>query len=128
MTDLELLTELQLEIMRILWAEGEATISQVQLGLGRDLAPTTVATLLSRLERKGFVRHRTAGRQYVYEPLVSRNTVEASMLEGLIEAVFGGDVPAMVSRLLGSGRVDEADLARVKELIEARQRALTEKE
>ena len=61
------LTDLQLAIMRILWDRAEATVVEVQTRLRpeRDLAQTTIATLLSRLEKRGVVEHRLDGRQFV---------------------------------------------------------------
>ncbi|MEO7965492.1 MAG: BlaI/MecI/CopY family transcriptional regulator, partial [Gemmatimonadaceae bacterium] len=60
------LTDLQLAIVRLLWDRGECTVVDVQDGLlpERPLAQTTVATLLSRLEKRGVVSHRVAGRQF----------------------------------------------------------------
>ena len=67
------LSDLQLAILRILWAEDEATVARVQAALSeeRDLALTTVATLLSRLEGRGVVTRRTEGRQFVYRAAVA---------------------------------------------------------
>src|SRR5512143_1144068 len=62
------LTELQIGLLRVLWDRGEATVAEIcdALRPSRALAPTTVATLLSRLERRGVVRHRTVSRQFIY--------------------------------------------------------------
>ena len=62
------LSDLQMQIMRIIWSSGEATASQVhqKLSSSRPLASTTVATLLSRLEKRGLLKHRTQSRQYYY--------------------------------------------------------------
>lgn len=120
------LTELQIAVMEVLWSKSEGTVAEVRQALlaERGLAQTTVATLLSRLEKRGVVDHRVEGRQYVYRPTVSKSSVRQSMVGGLVERLFGGDVTAMVSHLLGASRVDPADLARVKELIEQKQRDL----
>jgi BlaI family penicillinase repressor len=120
------LTELQLAVMRVLWERGEATVAEVHQELQdeRGLAPTTVATLLSRLEKRGVVTHRTEGRQYVYRATVTEGAVQQSMLEELSERLFGGDVTAMVSRLLGTARVDQDELARIRALVRAREREM----
>jgi predicted transcriptional regulator len=125
------LTELQLALMQILWSRGEATVVQVQDGLDRPLAQSTVATLLSRLEKKGLVTHRTEGRQYVYRATVDEPEVRRSMVEEFTELageLFAGDVAAMVSHLLTARDVAPEDLARVKALIEARERELEEED
>lgn len=123
------LTELQLALLRVLWERGEATVAEVQEALApeRSLAPTTVATLLSRMEKKGLLDHRTEGRQYVYRAVASEAEVRRSMVDefsGLAEDLFRGDVAALVSHLLTARDVAPDDLARVKALIEAREREL----
>jgi predicted transcriptional regulator len=79
------LTELQLEIMRVLWTRGEATVADICRALesDRELALTTVATLLSRLEKRGVVSHETRARQFVYRALVSEAEVRHSMVHEL---------------------------------------------
>lgn len=123
------LTELQLSLLRVLWERGEATVIEVQEALApeRRLAQTTVATLLSRLEKKGLLDHRTEGRQFVYRAVVSEQEVRRAMVDefsGLADELFRGDVAALVSHLLTAQEVAPDDLARVKALIEAREREL----
>lgn len=123
------LTELQLALMRTLWKSGEATVLEVQEALApeRRLAQSTVATLLSRLEKKGLIAHRAEGRQYVYRPLVSEGTVRRSLVHEfteLADELFRGDMAALVSHLLTAGEVEAEDLARVRALIEAKEREL----
>ena len=86
-------------------------------GPARDLAPTTIATLLSRLERRGVVSHTTQGRQYVYRARVSEGEVRRSMVSGLTDLLFGGDVAALMTHLLDVGSVRPGDLEKVRTLI-----------
>jgi predicted transcriptional regulator len=119
------LTELQLSLLQSLWRRNEATIQEVQQDLKRPLAQSTVATLLGRMEKKGLVTHRLEGRQYVYRSLVSEPEMQRTMvaeLGSLADDLFDGDVAALVSHLLTSRDIGAADLARVKALIEARER------
>lgn len=123
------LTELQLALMRVLWERHEATVVEVQEALEpeRRLAQSTVATLLSRLEKKGVLSHRVEGRQYVYRAVVSEAEVRGSMVRELgvlARRLFQGDVAALVSHLLTAQDVAPGDLSRVRELIEAREREL----
>ncbi len=113
------LTELQIAIMRILWERKEATVAEIHAALldERGLAPTTVATLLSRLEKRGAVKHSTVSRQYVYYPLVSEADVRSSMVAELTEQLFAGDVAELVSHLLRAQDMTPGDLEKVKELI-----------
>lgn len=123
------LTELQLALMRVLWERREATVVEVQeaLELERRLAQSTVATLLSRLEKRGVLSHRVEGRQFVYRAVVSEAEVRRSMVRELgvlTRRLFQGDVAALVSHLLTAQDVAPGDLSRVKALIEAREREL----
>jgi predicted transcriptional regulator len=123
------LTELQLAVLRVLWLRGEATVLEVQEALHaeRPLAQTTVATLLSRLEKRAVVAYRTDGRQYVYRPLITEDEVRGSVLAEVKDRLFHGDVTTLVSQLLTGAEVGAADLAKVRKLIEARERELKEK-
>jgi predicted transcriptional regulator len=118
------LSELQLAVMRVLWQRKKAAVSEVQEALKseRDLALTTVATVLTRLEKAGLVTHRASGRHYLYRPLVSEEEVRRSMVSVLAERLFEGDVAALVSHLVNAREIKPGDLARVRQLIEAKER------
>lgn len=118
------LSELQLAVMRVLWREQKATVADVHEALEaeRGLALTTVATVLTRLEKAGLVAHRAAGRHYLYRPLVSEEEVRRTMVSALAERLFEGDVAALVSHLVSAREIEPGDLARVKRLIEERER------
>ncbi len=119
MPDATQLTDLQIALLRVLWARREATVAEIAEALrpGRDLAPTTIATLLSRLEKRGVVGHTAQGRQYVYRARVSEGEVRRSMVSGLTNLMFGGDVAALMSHLLDVGSVRPGDLEKVRTLI-----------
>ncbi|MFO0985188.1 MAG: BlaI/MecI/CopY family transcriptional regulator [Planctomycetota bacterium] len=115
------LSALQLAVLQVLWQKPEATVGEVHASLQaeRSLALTTVATLLTRLEKRGLLTHRIEGRQFVYRALVSEHDTRATMLTELTDRLFQGDITAVVSHLLKSREVKKGDLARVKALIEA---------
>ena len=117
------LSDLQLGVMRVLWDLDEATVADVHAALQADrgLAPTTVSTLLARLEKRGVVAHRTEGRQFVYRAAISEGDVRRSMVGQLAEQLFDGDLAELVSHLLTGSQIGPGDLARVKALIEAHQ-------
>lgn len=119
------LGNLQHAIMEVLWSEGEATASEVHRALQaeRGLAPTTIATMLSKMERKGVVSHRTDGRRFVYRATVSRDEVRRTMLGELSDRLFGGSVAAMVAHLLSAHAVDPAELQELRERIDAAEAA-----
>lgn len=127
------LTELQLAIMDVLWEKGEASVIDVHDELRRErrVAQQTVATLLSRLEEKGVVAHRTQERQYFYRATVTRDQVRRSLVSefaGVTARLFSGDVAGLVSHLLSERDVTPDDLARAREIIERRERELREQE
>ena len=114
------LASLQLAIMRILWQNEEATVADVRDRLaeaGRDLAYTTVATMLVKMERKGQVAHRSLGKAFVYCPVLRQEQVSRSMVADLAQRLFGGDVTLMVSHLLDGCELSDGELARLKALI-----------
>src|SRR5687768_11024079 len=120
----EQLSDLQLALMTALWELGEGTVSAVQERLdraGRQLAPTTVATLLRRLEGQGWVKHRQQGRQFLYRAASSRDEVTGGVLERVTRSLFGGDPTALVSHLLDSGSLRKSDLGAIVALIEEKE-------
>lgn len=120
------LTTPQLEILRVLWERSEATVIEIQKALRaeRPLATTTIATLLSRLEKRGLVAYRSEGRQYVYRAVLQEQDARQNALIAVTQGLFAGDVPSMVSQLLSSHELRPGDLARVKALIEAKEQEL----
>ena len=120
------LTVPQLEILRVLWQRSEATVVEIQQALraARPLAATTIATLLSRLEKRGLVAYRTEGRQYVYRAVLQERDAQQHALVEVTRGLFAGDVASMVSQLLSSHELQPGDLARVRELIEMKEQEL----
>ena len=114
------LTDLQTDVLRLLWAEGELTVAQIweRLYEDRKLAQTTVATIVARLQRRGILARRSKDRQFVYRALVTEADVQHSMVSELTERLFDGDVTALVSHLLSAGDMTPGDLARVRKMIE----------
>jgi BlaI family transcriptional regulator, penicillinase repressor len=117
------LGDLQLAILRALWARGEATVAEVHEDLApeRGLALTTIATMLAKLEKKGVVGHRADGRRFVYRPLVDEGQVRRSMIAELTSQLFRGDVTALVSHLLSEHDIDPAELQELRDMISRRE-------
>ncbi|MCH9688505.1 MAG: BlaI/MecI/CopY family transcriptional regulator [Deltaproteobacteria bacterium] len=116
----EHLGKLQLAIMRVLWTDGEATVAEVHRSLepSHGLAPTTIATMLKKMEAKGVVVHRSEGRRFIYRATISEDVVMRSMVADLKERLFGGSAAALVSHLLQAHEVDEDELAALRSQIE----------
>ena len=106
------LGDLQHAIMAVLWARGEASAADVHEALreARGLAPTTIATMLRKMEDKGIVAHSTSGRQFLYRPTVSEDQVRRSMVGELVERLFGGDPNALVAHLVSEHEIEEGEL------------------
>ena len=114
------LGDLQLAIMRVLWREREATVAAVHDALlpERGLALTTIATMLSKMEKKGIVRHRSEGRQYVYSSTISEADVHRSMVAELTDRLFEGNVAALVNHLVTDQEIDPTELDEITRIIE----------
>ena len=119
MSDTQQLTDLQLAILRVLWSKGSATATEITEALRstRGLAQQTIATILSRLERRGIVQHTTRNRQYLYSAVLSETEATRGMLTELTDRLFEGDVTALVTHLLSGREIAPGDLARVKALL-----------
>ncbi len=112
------LSDLQLDLMRVLWARDEASVADIAAALDdRDLAHTTVATVLTRLAKRGLVSARRDGRQLIYRAEVAEPEVRRSMVGGLLRSVFGGDPKALLAHLVNEREVGSRDLDRVRELL-----------
>lgn len=117
-TDDIALSELQLDVMRVLW-RGEASVADVAAALvtSRGLAHTTIATVLTRLGKRGLVDARRDGRQLVYRALVDESQVRRSMVGDLIQTLFRGDPNALLAHLVNEKEVAPGDLERVQALL-----------
>src|SRR5262245_4652632 len=113
------LGDLQLAIMQVLWDLGEATVTDVHQALldDRGLAPTTIATMLKKMEDKGVVAHRAEGRRFIYRPLMSQDQVKRSMVLDLTDRVFEGSPLALVTHLLSRHEIDPAELSDLERMI-----------
>jgi len=119
MSDKHRLGDLQLAIMREIWRRGEASVTDVHGALEeeRGLAPTTIATMLRKMEDKGVVTHRAEGRKFIYRPAVSEAAVRRTMVGELTDRLFRGEVTALVSHLLSEHEIDAGELERLRALV-----------
>ena len=117
------LGDLQLAIMRVLWERGEASVAETHQALlaERGLAPTTIATMLVKMEKKGVVAHRREGRRFVYWPTVTEAEATRSMVDELTERLFLGDPAALVSHLISEHELDVDEIAELRREIAERE-------
>jgi len=108
------------EILRLVWQVGEATVQQVydSLPAGRSIAYATVQTLLRRLEKKGYLRHRTEGKAHVFSPATKREDVITRSVNDFLGRLFGGDPIPLMHYLAEHGKITAEDIEALKRLIE----------
>jgi BlaI family transcriptional regulator, penicillinase repressor len=110
-----LLAEQELEIMKVVWDLGDATVRDVyeQLRLRRQVAYTTVMTMMRILERKGHLRVSRGNRAYLYRPARPRQRVLADMVREFVDRVFGGSAEPLVQHLIRDRHLSEQDLSEI---------------
>jgi predicted transcriptional regulator len=116
------LTEVELEMMNLVWSLGECTVKDVQTSLPkvRDLAYTSVATIMKILEQKGFLKSRANEKAHSYRPVISKSDYESVSLKHLAKSLFHGDPSSMVMRLLDDAKLSTEELRQIKKLLDER--------
>jgi len=113
------LGKLELQVMKLIWDAGEATVREVwqKLYPEKGLAYTTVATVMRKLEDKGFVKHYEKDRTYVYHPLADEGETSQGMLRELIDGLFDGSAAKLVSTLIQSEHLTEKEFDQIQHMI-----------
>ena len=116
------LTPLELSLMQVLWERGPSTVHDVQAALAgrRDLAYTTVQTMLNLLHGKKKVRRKLRDRAYVYEPILSQDEATRQAVDDVLEKMFDGSPESLVMNLLETRRLKPKDLQRLQRLVDSR--------
>jgi len=114
------LSDLQVQIMNVVWGLGEATVAEVwkELSKHRPIARNTVQTMLVRLEERGWLRHRADGNTFIYKPAVARSRALRQMVRRLVDTAFAGSAEGLVMALLDGRGVSAQEAARIRRLIE----------
>ena len=116
------LTERELEVMQVFWDRGESTAADVREALaelGRDLAYTTVATLVRILLEKEFLAQTTTGRPFRFVPARTYEEVSGSMLGDMVQKVFAGSRMTLLMRLFEQKKLTPAEQIRLREILES---------
>ena len=115
----KLLTDVELELMTVLWRLGEGSVADVigQLPETRKLAYTSVSTVLRILEQKGVLSARKQGKGHVYIPVLKKSDYEKRAVKHVVERVFDNTPVALVRQLLSTGNLEEKDLNELKTLL-----------
>lgn len=114
------LTKRELEVMHVFWADGEQTVAQVRDRLaaqGRELAYTTVATLVRILCEKAFLKQTNAERPFLYCPKRSFEDVSGSLVRDLVQKVFGGSRDQMLVQLMGRRKLTAKERSTLERIL-----------
>ena len=109
----------ELQIMQIVWDRARVTVRDVYETLltRRQVAYTTVMTMMGILEQKGFLKKRASDdRAYVYEPAKSRKTVLRALVNEFVDKVFGGSANPLMVHLI-EDKLTDKDLDELRKLI-----------
>jgi BlaI family penicillinase repressor len=119
-----ILTDQELEIMKIVWQHGSATVRDVyeELLKSRKIAYTTVMTMMGILEQKGRLAKTSRDRAYVYSPTESQGEVVGNMVREFIKRVFDGSAKPLLMHLVESKEIDRAELDEIRQLMKKRQK------
>src|SRR4051794_35812504 len=114
------LSAAQLQIMNIVWARGEAGIAEIwqELARRRTVARNTVQTMVSRLQAKGWLKHRQEGNAFYYTAAQPRKRVVRRLVSALIDAAFGGSASGLVLTLLQDSKLTPAEAERIRAMID----------
>lgn len=115
------LTDAELRLMKVIWREGDSSTSEVVEVLaaeGVELAPSSVRTILSILEDKGYLTSRIEGRSRCYKAIVSRGEARREALGYFLGSFFDGSREELLLNLLKDEQVGEAELERLRRLVE----------
>lgn len=118
-------TERELDIMAVLWERGSATPAEVRETLATDglhLAYNTVQTLLRILKEKGYVTHTDEGRAHRFHPTVARAVAGRTVLDRVVDKLFGGSAGTLAMELVSGRGLDTAELQELRKLLDRRLR------
>lgn len=121
----KLLTEVELEVMSVIWKLGKCTVRDVvdSLQKERKIAYTSVATIMKILEDKGVLRSEKKEKTHTYEALRSRDQYEGTTLKHLAEKLFEGSPSSMVMRLLNEAELTKEELQAIRKSLDERIRS-----
>jgi len=118
------LGQLQRAAIEVVWKLGEASVHQVreQLCRHRKLAYTTVLSVMQKLEKAGWLRHRTEGKSYIYLPTLTREQAGASSVRKFMERMFDGDALLMFQHLMRESKLSDGELGELRKMIDEKRK------
>ena len=118
------LTELESEVMQVVWKSGPCSVEAVYLivSRSRNLKETTVRTLLRRLEKKGYLRHESEGRAYFYRATEPSRSLAARAVRQIIDRFCQGSVEELVSGMVDAKMLSKSEIARLEQFVRTHRR------
>ncbi len=118
----EMLTDVELELMIVLWKIKSGTVRDVMAALsdGTQRAYTSIATMMKILEEKGFATSERRERTFYYAPAIQKSDYEGRSLKNLSNSLFGGTPTALVARLVDDGELTDEMIQEIKQIIDTR--------
>ena len=118
------LGQLQRAVIEVVWELGEASVHQVRnrLGQKKKLAYTTILTAMQKLEKAGWLQHRTQGKSYIYLPTRTREEAGAKSVRKFMERIFDGNALLMFQHLMQESRLSDKDLRELRKMLDEKKK------
>ena len=112
-------TDAELEVLRILWANGPSNVRFVnnELSKNREVVYTTTLKMMQVMTTKGFLKRDTSQRTHLYEAILSREEIQESLIDKVMDTAFGGSPLKLVVHALGHKKTSKKDLEEIKKII-----------
>src|SRR5580658_7640534 len=116
------LTELENEVMQAVWNGGDSTVEDVYrvVSRKRNLKETTVRTLLRRLEQKGYLKHESDGRAYIYRAAEPARSLAARAVRQIIDRFCQGSVEELVTGMVEAKVLYKEDIDELEKFVRSR--------
>ena len=120
------LGKLQRSVIEVVWELGEASVHQVreELNHKKKLAYTTVLTAMQKLEKAGWLRHRTEGKVYIYAPTRTREQAGANSVRKFLDRIFDGDALLMFQHLMRQSKLSDKELQELRKMIDEKRKEM----
>ncbi len=118
------LGKLQRAVIEVVWELGEANVHQVRERIGRKkkLAYTTILTAMQKLEKAGWLQHRTEGKVYIYTPTRTREQAGATSVRKFMERIFDGNALLMFQHLMRQSELSDDELQELRKMIDQKRK------
>ena len=120
------LTQVELELMEILWCLGQGTVHEVMAELpeNRKLAYTSVSTMLRILQKKNIITAKKIGRQHIYQPQLSKKIFDNYSINTVVKQVFSGKSAELVAYLVDKSPLSVEEIQAIQQLLDTKKKEL----